>query len=138
MTDRLNEILSAYKLWDDKVKRKKREIARLRDRKTSMEISYSDMPKGSGSYTMEDYMGDLADLEMELREIRSGREAAYDQIFRLLVRMKSSAQIDVVYRRHIMLQTWPQICRGRDIGRDAAMECYDRAIYHLEKLVDPT
>lgn len=138
MTDKLNEILASYKFWDDRVKRKRRQIARLRDRKTSMEISYSDMPKGSGSYTMEDYVADLEDLEEELREIRRHREEAYDDIFRLLVRMRSSAQIDVIYRRHILLQSWPQICRGRDIGKDAAMDCYERAIYNLEKLVDPT
>ena len=47
MTDELREILEDYKLWDDRVKRKMRQIRRLRERMTSTEITYSDMPGGS-------------------------------------------------------------------------------------------
>ena len=138
MSDKLREILTNYKIWDDRVKRKRRQIKRLRDRQTSTAVTYSDMPKGSSPHTLADYAAELDDLEMELRQLRSEREAAYDQIFRLLVRMHSSAQIDVIYRRYLMLQTWPEICRGRDISRDTAMECHDRGIWSLEKILDPT
>lgn len=138
MSDRLREILTDYKFWDDFVKKKRRQIKRLRERETSTEITYSDMPKGSDPHTMADYMSELEDLEADLRELRSRREEAYDRIFRLLVCMRSSAQIDVIYRRYIMLQTWPEICRGRDISRDTAMECHDRGIQALEKILDPT
>lgn len=139
MTDRLNEILNNYKFWDDQVKRKNREIKRLRERETSSEIAYSDMPKATGSaHTLADYAAELDQLEADLRELRQYRGAAYDDIFSLLVRMKSSAQIDVIYRRYIILQTWPEICRGRDISKCSALECHDRAIIVMEKLIDPT
>lgn len=137
MTDELREILEDYKLWDDRVERKMRQIRRLRERMTSAEITYSDMPGGSEAYTMADYAADLDQLEQELRRIRSNREAAYDRIFRLLVRLRSGAQIDVIYRRYIMLQTWGQICRGRDAGRDAVTECHERAIKNLDNLLTP-
>lgn len=138
MTDKLSEILRAYKFWDDWVKRKNRQIKRLRDAEASTAISYSDMPKGSGGHTMADYMVKLEELEQDLREIRSHREEAYDRIFSLMVRMHSGAQIDIIYRRYILLQTWPEICRGRDISKDSAMDCHRLAIATMEKILDPT
>ena len=138
MSDRLREILENYKFWDDMVKRKNRQIKRLRERETSTQITYTDMPKGSEHHTMADYASELDDLESDLRELRSKREEAYDDIFRLLVRMKSSAQIDVIYRKYIVLQTWQEICRARDISRDTATECHERGIRALENILDPT
>ena len=87
---------------------------------------------------MADYMVKLEELEQDLREIRSHREEAYDRIFSLMVRMHSGAQIDIIYRRYILLQTWPEICRGRDISKDSAMDCHRLAIATMEKILDPT
>lgn len=138
MTDRLSEILGAYKFWDDWVKKKNRQIKRLRESEMSMAITYSDTPKGSGGHTMADFAVKLDELEEDLRELRRRRNEAYDRIFSLMTRMRSGAQIDIIYRRYIMLQTWPEICRGRDISKDSAMDCHRLAIATLEKILDPT
>ena len=138
MSDRLNEILEAYRFWDDFVKRKKREIKRLREQETSTAVRYSEAPGGSGGHSLADYAEKLDELEGDLRELRHKREEAYDDIFRLLVRMKSSAQIDVIYRRYILLQSWPQICAGRDISKRTAMDCHDRALIILDQILDLT
>lgn len=138
MTDRLSEILGAYKFWDDWVKKKSRQIQRLRDAESSTAITYSDTPKGSGGHTLADYAVKLEELEEDLRELRGRRGEAYDRIFSLIVRMHSGAQIDIIYRRYILLQTWPEICRGRDISKASAMDCHRLAIANLEKILDPT
>lgn len=129
----IGETLEAYGFWDDMARKKRREIQRLRDRKTSTQIVYSDTHGGEPE-TMEDYIARLEELEEDLEEIKAERFRAFSEILRLAFQLKSTKQFDVIYRRYIHRDGWRRICRDLDIKKRSAMDLHARALDELERI----
>lgn len=131
----VSEILEAYAFWDDMARAKQREQQRLRDRKTSINIVYSDA-HGGAPETMEDYVVKLEELDMDLEELREERFKAYSEIMRLAFQLKSYKQFDIIYRRYIHRDGWRRICKDLNVKKRTAMDLHDRAIMALEQILD--
>lgn len=133
---KVTELLQDYAFWDDMVRRARRELDRQHEQKTSIKISYSDMPRGGSPETMEDYIVKRSEMEMEMDEIKERRHLAFSQILRIAVQLKSTKQIDIIYRRDIHRDSWRRICRDLDIKRSAATDLHERAIRAMERIVN--
>lgn len=131
---RVTEILEDYAFWDGMVKAKRRALDRQRDRKTSKAITYTDAPGGEPE-SMADYMVRREELEMDLAELKEKRFAAFSEIMKLAFRLPSKKQFDIIYRRHIHLDSWRKICRDLDCGRSTATDLYARAVRSLEDIL---
>ena len=130
---RVTELLESYEFWDDAARAKRRELDRQRDRRTSVRLSYSDAPRGKPQ-TLADYMAEREELEADLEEIKERRFEVFSQIMRLLLKLKSKKQFDIIYRRHIHRDSWRRICRDLDVKRSTATDLHARAISALEKI----
>lgn len=127
------EILEEYGFWDDMARRKKREMQRMRDRKTSTSIVYSDT-RGGEPETMEEYVARLAELEDDMEEIKAMRFRAFSEILRLAFRLKSQKQFDIIYRRYIHRDSWRRICRDTDVKKRSALDLHKRAVEELDRI----
>jgi len=130
---RVTELLESYVLWDDMAKAKRRELDRMRDRRMSVRISYSGAPRGAPQ-TLADYMAEREELEADLEEIKIRRFEVFSQIMRLMLKLESRKQFDIIYRRYIHRDSWRRICRDLDVKRSTATDLHDRAISALEKI----
>lgn len=128
------EILNTYAFWDDMARKKIREQQRLRDRKTSIKVVYSDAPGGEPE-DMVDYMAKIEELDQDLKEIRAERDRALYTIMRLAFKMGSVKQVDMIYRRDIHRDGWGRICRDLGVSRTAAVRMHDRAVAAMDELL---
>ena len=129
------ELLDQYAFWDDMVRRKRAELDRQRDRKTSIKIVYSPAPGGEPE-SMEDYMAERDLLERDMEDIKEERFRAYSEIMRLAFKLRSQKQFDIIYRRNIHRDGWRRICRDLDIKRSTATDLHARAVRALEEIDD--
>lgn len=127
------ELLSQYAFWDDMVKKKRAELDRQRDRKTSIKIVLTDAPGGEPE-SMADYAAERDLLERDMEEIKEERLRAYSEIMRLAFQLQSKKQFDIIYRRNIHRDGWRRICRDLDITRSAATDLHARAVRALEEI----
>lgn len=130
---RVTELLESYVLWDDMAKAKRRELDRMRDRRMSVRTSYSGAPRGAPQ-TLADYMAEREELEADLEEIKIRRFEVFSQIMRLMLKLESRKQFDIIYRRYIHRDGWRRICRDLDVKRSTATDLHARAISALEKI----
>ena len=130
---RVTELLADFAMWDDMAKQKRKELQRLRDRRTSVHVTYSEAPGGTPE-TMEEYIAKRSELEEDLEEIKEHRYAAFSQIMRLAFRLDSQKQIDIIYRRDIHRDSWRKICRDLDIKRSSATDLHARAVRAMEAI----
>ena len=128
----IREILEDYGFWEGLIRKKKREIARLRERKTSISLNNDGLPRSSARYTMEDYMADLESLESDLAELRSRQLAAYDEICRLLVVLEDVRQREILYLRYIDLKSWRTIWSSVGLSRTRCFDLHRQALELLE------
>ena len=126
-----SEILDAYGFWDGMARKKNKEKQRLRDRKTSIKVIYTDAPGGEPE-DMADYVAKIAEIDEDLEEIRAERDRALSAIIRLTLRLESAKQVDIIFRRYIHQDSWRRICRDLGISRTAAVRLHDRAVKALE------
>ena len=131
----IQEILDDYRFWDDMLRRKKREIKNLRERKTAIKTIIDDTPSGA-AYTLEDYMADLDELEQDMAVFLQKRAVAYCRIRSLLKRLDSEKQVEVMTRRYIKLQSWGRISRDIGISQRNVRRLHDRAMDALSKMKD--
>lgn len=129
----VTELLSQYAFWDDMVKKKRAELDRQRDRKTSIKIVLTDAPGGEPE-SMADYAAERDLLERDMEEIKEERLRAYSEIMRLAFQLQSKKQFDIIYRRNIHRDGWRRICRDLDITRSAATDLHARAVRALEEI----
>lgn len=127
------ELLRQYAFWDDMVKKKRAELDRQRDRKTSIKIVLTDAPGGEPE-SMADYAAERDLLERDMEEIKEERLRAYSEIMRLAFQLQSKKQFDIIYRRNIHRDGWRRICRDLDITRSAATDLHARAVRALEEI----
>lgn len=130
---RVTELLENYEFWDDAARAKRRELDRQRDRRTSVKLSYSDAPRGKPQ-TLADYMAERDEMEQDLKEIKEKRFEVFSQIMRLLLKLESKKQLDIIYRRHIHRDSWRRICKDLDVKRSTATDLHARAIRALEDI----
>lgn len=133
---KVTELLQDFAFWDDMVRQARRELDRQHERKTSIKISYSDMPRGGSPETMEDYIAKRSEMEMDLDEIKERRYLAFSRILRIALKLKSAKQLDMIYRRDIHRDSWRRICRDLDIKRSAATDLHTRAVRAMEDLYE--
>ena len=131
---KVTELLDDYTFWDDMVRKKRRELDRQRDRRTSIKITYSDTPGGGDPQTLADYMAERDELEQDLEAYKEKRFAAYSQIMRLAFKLRSRKQFDIIYRRDICRSSWSKICRDLDVTRSSAVGLHNRAIRSMEEI----
>ena len=129
----IKEILEDYGFWESLIRKKQREIDRLRERRTSISLNNDGLPRSSARYTMEDYVSDLEDLEADLAELRSRQLEAYDQICRLLVILESVKQREVIYLRYIDLKPWREIWSLLGLSRTRCFDLHRGALRFLEE-----
>lgn len=129
----VKKLLDAYAFWDDMVRKKRAELDRQRDRKTSIKIVLTDAPGGEPE-SLADYAAERDLLERDMEEIKEERLRAYSEIMRLAFQLKSKKQFDIIYRRNIHRDGWRRICRDLDITRSAATDLHDRAVRALEQI----
>ena len=125
------EILEAYALWDDMVRKKQAEIDRRRSKKTSTKSIYGES-RGGIPESMADYAAEMDLLDRDLDELKEERFKAYSEIMRLALQLKSQRQFDIIYRRNIHRDTWRRICWDLDIKRSTATDLHARAVRALE------
>ena len=130
---RVTELLESYEFWDDAARAKRRELDRQRDRRTSVRTSYSGAPRGAPQ-TLADYMAEREELEADLEEIKIRRFEVFSQIMRLMLKLESRKQFDIIYRRHIHRDSWRRICKDLDVKRSTATDLHARAIRALEEI----
>lgn len=129
----VTELLNQYAFWDDMVKKKRAELDRQRDRKTSIKIVLTDAPGGEPE-SMADYAAERDLLERDMEEIKEERLRVYSEIMRLAFQLQSKKQFDIIYRRNIHRDGWRRICRDLDITRSAATDLHARAVRALEEI----
>lgn len=130
---RVTDLLEDYALWDDMIRRKRKQIDALRDNKTSTKITYSEAPPGEPE-SLADYVAKQGELEEDLEELKHKRFVAFSQIMRLGFQLKSNKQFDILYRRNIHRDSWRRICRDLDITRSAATDLHSRMVQALEDI----
>lgn len=130
---RVIDLLEDYALWDDMIRRKRKQIETLRDNKTSTKITYSDAPTGEPE-SLADYVAKKEELEEDLEELKHKRFVAFSQIMRLAFKLRSRKQLDIIYRRNIHRDSWRRICRDLDISRSAATDLHARAVRAMEQI----
>lgn len=130
---RVTELLESYEFWDDAARAKRRELDRQRDRRTSVKVSYSGEPRGKPQ-TLAEYMAERDEMEQDLKEIKEKRFEVFSQIMRLLLKLESKKQLDIIYRRHIHRDSWRRICKDLDVKRSTATDLHARAIRALEDI----
>ena len=118
----IREILDDYGFWEGQIRKKQREIDRLRERMTSITMNNDGLPRGTSRYTMEDYVTDLEVLTGELEELKSRQLAAYDEIMRLLVALNEPRTREILYERYINLRSWKSV---RNVTKLSRTRCYD-------------
>lgn len=131
---RVTDLIEEYAFWDDAARRARRQLDRQQDRKTSVKITYSDLPRGGDPETMEDYIAERMEMEMDLDEIKERRFRAYSKIMALAFKLTSKKQFDIIYRRDLHRDGWRRICKDLDIKRSAATDLHTRAIRALERI----
>ena len=137
MMSRVTDLLEDYAFWDDAVRKKRGELDRLHERKTSIKIVYSDAPGGEPQ-TMADYVAERDELEMDMEELKDKRFRTFSEIMRLAFRLESQKQFDMIYRRDIHRDGWRRICKDLDIKRSTATDLHSRAIHSLEAIDEGT
>lgn len=118
--------------------KQKAKIRRLEEKKTSLAIVNDGLPKGSDRYTMEDYMADLENLEAGLESLQRRQMYYYRQIFEAFPRMRSSKEIDILWRRYLEAHRWAVIEREMEISHSYAMTLHRSALVSFEKAVYST
>lgn len=132
------ELLNLHRTLVLGIEKQKAKIRRLEERKTSLTIVNDGLPKGSDRYTMEAYMADKEDLELGLGSLQRLQSYYYDQIFRVLPRMKKSKEIDILWRRYLSAKRWGVIEREMQISHSYAMTLHRSALVNFEKAVYST
>lgn len=132
------ELLNRHRSLVLKIERQKAKIQRLEERKTSLSFVNDGMPKGSDSYTMEDYMADKEELEAALLVLTREQSYYYDQIFSRLPRMQSSKEIDILWQRYLFGKSWAVVERDMKISHSYAMTLHRSALVNFEKTVYST
>ena len=132
------ELLNRHRSLVLKIERQKVKIQRLEERKTSLSFVNDGMPKGSDSYTMEDYMADKEELEAALLVLTREQSYYYDQIFGRLPRMQSSKEIDILWQRYLFGKSWAVAERDMKISHSYAMALHRSALVNFEKTVYST
>lgn len=129
----IREILEDYGFWERMIRKKKREIARLREKMTSITVNNDGLPRGTNRYTMNDYVSDQEELEQELEELRSRQLASYDEIMRLLVTLNGPRSREILYQRYINLLSWKNVRKATKLSRTRCYDLHREAIEYLEK-----
>lgn len=132
------ELLNLHRSLVLKIEKQKAKIRRLEERKTSLSFVNDGMPKGSDSYTMEDYMADKEELEIELQALIRRQSYYYDKIFGLFPRMQSSREIDILWQRYLFGKAWAVVERDMKISHSYAMTLHRSALVNFEKTVYST
>lgn len=132
------ELLNQHRSLILKIEKQKAKIRRLEERKTSLSFVNDGMPKGSDSYTMEDYMADKEELEIMLQSLVRQQSYYYDQIFSRLPRMQSSKEIDILWQRYLFGKSWAVAERDMKISHSYAMALHRSALVNFEKTVYST
>ena len=126
-------LIKAYAIWDDKVKNKRFDLDRMRERKTSIKIIYSKTPGGEPE-SLEDYAVKIDEAERELAYYKQKRFLAFSELMAAMQKLKTYKQFDILYRRGILRESWTKICLDLDMSRSGATALYDRAIKALDDL----
>jgi DNA-directed RNA polymerase specialized sigma subunit len=129
----IQEILDDYGFWEELIRKKNREIERLRERKLSITVNNDGLPRSTARYTMEDYMADMETLEADLKELQSRQLEAYDRICRLLVTLRSVRHREVIYLRYVDLLSWREIRSSMRLSRTRCYDLHREALELLEK-----
>ena len=132
------ELLNQHRSLILKIEKQKAKIRRLEERKTSLSFVNDGMPKGSDSYTMEDYMADKEELEIMLQSLVRQQSYYYDQIFSRLPRMQSSKEIDILWQRYLFGKSWAVAERDMKSSHSYAMALHRSALVNFEKTVYST
>ena len=130
----IQEILADYELWETLIRKTKRKLEDLYQKKLSITAVNDGLPRGTAVYTMEDYMAEKEELEEDLVELLHKRNQAYDEIMRLLVSLNDLRQREVLILRYIELKSWKRIQKEMRLSRSRCYDLHRDAIEILEKL----
>lgn len=130
--DLKKEYLWKYKDHVRSVHRLTSEIAELREMKEGISgVNNDGLPHGSGQMDLSGYAAELTRMEEELQNERYLRIKSYQEIARLIKRLRSESEKDVLFYRYIKGMDWWEIAEKMQYSERHITRIHGKALAHF-------